>query len=62
MRPTSPPAQKALPAPVTITTFTSGSRWASPRAQTQRSSIGPVKAFILSGRFSVSVATLSLIS
>ena len=62
MRPTSPPEQKALPAPVTITTFTLGSACASCREAAQRSIIDPVKAFILSGRLSVMVAMRSFTS
>ncbi len=62
MRPTSPPEQKALPAPVTTTTFTFGSCWASCSEAAQRSIMGPVKAFILSGRLSVMVAMRSFTS
>jgi hypothetical protein len=56
MRPTSPPVQKARPAPVTTSTRTTGSRCASLSAHTQRSIIAWVKAFSLSGRLSVSMA------
>src|SRR5262249_9732495 len=62
MRPTSPPAQNARPAPVTTTTWTLSSPWASPSARTHASIIGPVKALSLSGRFSVMVATRSFTS
>src|SRR5215475_8089007 len=56
---TSPPAQKALPAPVTTIAPISGSR-----LQRLRQSIDPtirswLKALSLSGRLNVSVATLS---
>src|SRR5205823_13087723 len=62
MRPTSPPEQNARPAPVTMTTFTLSSAWASPSDFAQASIIPAVKALSLSGRFSVIVATLSLTS
>jgi len=62
MRATSPPAQKARPAPVTITTLTSGSPWASASDFAHASIIAPVKALSLSGRFSVMVAILSFFS
>ena len=62
MRPTSPPEQKARPVPVTTTTLTPSSAWASASAFAQASIIGPVNALSLSGRFSVSVAILSLTS
>jgi len=62
MRPTSPPEQNARPAPVTTTTFTLSSAWASPSDFAQASIIPAVKALSLSGRFSVIVATLSLTS
>ena len=63
MRPTSPPEQKARPAPVTMTTLTLSSAWASPqRARPTRSIMSPVKALSLSGRLSVMVAILSFTS
>ena len=62
MRATSPPAQKARPAPVTTTTLTWSSCWASASARAHASIIGRVNAFSLSGRFSVIVATRSFTS
>ena len=62
MRPTSPPEQNARPLPVTITTLTESSCWASARDFCQASIISPVNALSLSGRFSVIVATLSFTS
>jgi hypothetical protein len=62
IRATSPPAQKARPAPVTTMTFTLGSLCASASDFAHASIIGPVNALSLSGRFSVMVAILSFTS
>ena len=48
----SPPLQKALPVPVTMTTFTSSSVRQRSSAAVQASIISNVKAFIRSGRSS----------
>ncbi len=62
MRPTSPPEQKARPAPVTMTTLTLSSAWASPSERAHAWIMSPVNALSLSGRLSVIVATLSFTS
>src|SRR5690348_1405333 len=54
--PMSPPLQKALPAPVMITTETASFVRHSVNAAAQASSISQVKAFMRSGRLSVIVA------
>src|SRR5262245_41880721 len=62
IRPTSPPEQNARPAPVTSTTFTPSSAWASASEPAQAVIMSAVKALSLSGRLSVIVATLALTS
>ena len=62
IRPTSPPEQNARPAPVTMTTLTLSSAWASASDLAQPVIMSPVKALSLSGRFRVMVATLSFTS
>ena len=57
MRLTSPPAQKAPPAPVSTTTRTSSSAASRVRAETSAASIGRDMALRRSGRLSVSQAT-----
>jgi len=52
----SAPAQKPRPAPVTITTLTASSASVASKAAIMSSIIWLVKAFSLSGRFSVMVA------
>ncbi len=59
---TSPPAQKPLPAPVTIITRTSGSAAERVMASCRSSRSEPPRALSRSGRFSVSVATWSFTS
>src|SRR5690242_16745052 len=54
--PMSPPLQKALPAPVTITTETASLLRHSASASAQASIISQVKAFMRSGRLRVMVA------
>lgn len=56
---TSMPGQKALPAPVMITTRTAGSAAASSRSAKKRRSMGMLHAFLRSGRLRVTVATPS---
>src|ERR1700722_5887178 len=59
---TSPPEQKAPPAPVSTTTPTSSSTSTVARPRARPSSIWEVSAFRRSGRFKVNVATPSSIS
>jgi hypothetical protein len=53
----SPPVQKALPAPVSTTTFTFGSVSQRSRISPQRLIMSLVNALYFSGRLSVIVAT-----
>src|SRR3990172_7641077 len=57
MLPTSPPAQNARPAPVTITLRVSSSAPSAENVSASSWYISPDRAFSLSGRLSVTVAT-----
>jgi hypothetical protein len=53
------PPQKTLPFPVMITAFIEGSYFTTRAASSKANHIVPSKAFALSGRFKVMVATAS---
>src|SRR6516164_4000099 len=56
---TFPPAENARPAPVRMTTLTSGSSFTSSQMRDIEVCIGPVNALRVSGEFKVMVSTLS---
>ena len=58
----SAPAQKARPAPVTITARMESSSLMRPKMSSMSRDIGGLKALSLSGRFKVMVSTPSSIS